>query len=372
MIREIRYSVSKNGISPAGRQFGGVQGEHKRMRVYFDLPAEIFEEVEALQENGGNGYYRFEVYNGAGEVFRTAPAELYREDASKVCYTLEERDTRYGGIVHVVLSITGMNTEGAEWEMYTFPAELKLKNKPEGVASDGKNRISYSELERKALEASDAALKVKQAYDNGALKGEKGDTGPQGEKGEPGPQGEKGEDGKDAGGDNILHFLTYEIIDREVHITRCNYNISGNRIIPKFIDGYPVVSIDGFDHNDLTSLVIPDSVRSIGEYAFIDDVSFTSVYIPDSVTSIEHSAFAYTSITDVYYGGSEEQWELIGISEDNEPLYNANIYYNQKPATIADVIKHAGNQGYILTDADKQEIANIINASIVDGNEVAY
>ena len=201
MIREIRYSVSKDGISPAGRQFGGVQSEHKRMRVYFDLPAEIFEEVEALQENGGNGYYRFEVYNGAGEVFRTASVELYREDASKICYTLEERDTRYGGIVHVVLSITAMNAEGTEWEMYTFPAELKFKNKPDGVASDGKSRIPYSELELKALEASDTALKVKQAYDNGELKGEKGDigekgdTGPQGEKGDTGPKGDKGDAG---------------------------------------------------------------------------------------------------------------------------------------------------------------------------------
>ncbi len=193
MIREIRYSVSKNGISPAGRQFGGVQGEHKRTRVCFDLPAEIFEEVEALQENGGNGYYRFEVYNGAGEVFRTESKRLTTGDRPDICYTLEERDTRYGGIVHVVLSITGMNDEGTEWEMYTFPAELKLKNLPQGVAGDGKSRIPYSELERKALEASDAALKVKQAYDNGELKGDKGDTGPQG------PQGEKGDAGTGIG-----------------------------------------------------------------------------------------------------------------------------------------------------------------------------
>lgn len=141
--------------------------------------------------------------------------------------------------------------------------------------------------------------------------------------------------------DDILHFLTYEIIDREVHITRCNIDISGNRIIPKFIDGYPVVSIDGFGYSDLTSIVIPDSVRSIGKDAFIDNISLTSVYIPDSVTSIERSAFASTSITDVYYGGSEEQWAEISVEDNNHSLLIGNIHYNQKPATIADVIQYA-------------------------------
>ena len=41
----------------------------------------------------------------------------------------------------------------------------------------------------------------------------------------------------------------------------------------------------------LTDLVIPDSVTSIGDYAFYDCSGLTSVTIPDSVTSIGEDAF---------------------------------------------------------------------------------
>ncbi len=42
---------------------------------------------------------------------------------------------------------------------------------------------------------------------------------------------------------------------------------------------------------NLTSVTIPDSVTSIGRYAFYDCTSLTSVTIPNSVTSIGDGAF---------------------------------------------------------------------------------
>ncbi len=55
-----------------------------------------------------------------------------------------------------------------------------------------------------------------------------------------------------------------------------------------------------YNCSGLTSITIPNSVTSVGRYAFEYCTGFTSVVIPDSVTSIGAYAFEYcTSLTSV-------------------------------------------------------------------------
>ena len=68
--------------------------------------------------------------------------------------------------------------------------------------------------------------------------------------------------------------------------------------IAETFNGLPVTQIysEAFKNNDsITTVVIPNSVISIGNSAFYYCSSLTSVTIPDSVTSIGNSAFAYCS-----------------------------------------------------------------------------
>ncbi len=104
--------------------------------------------------------------------------------------------------------------------------------------------------------------------------------------------------------------------------------------------------------NSLTGITIPDSVTSIGIYAFECCFSLSSVTIPDSVTNIGDSVFIWCgdlteitipysvtnigiyafygcdSLENVYYTGSEEQWNNISIGNYNDDLTNANIIFN--------------------------------------------
>ena len=75
-------------------------------------------------------------------------------------------------------------------------------------------------------------------------------------------------------------------------------------------------------------------MKTIYEEAFDGNTIITSVIIPDSVTSIGECAFYYCpSLTDVYYTGSAEEWASISIGLDNDRLTNATIHYNYVPET---------------------------------------
>ena len=79
---------------------------------------------------------------------------------------------------------------------------------------------------------------------------------------------------------------------------------------------------------ELKSIVIPDGIKVIPLEAFYWCDNLRTVTIPAGVRHIERSAFYWCdSLTDVYYGGTSEQWKLIAIDDDNEWLTNARIHY---------------------------------------------
>jgi hypothetical protein len=99
--------------------------------------------------------------------------------------------------------------------------------------------------------------------------------------------------------------FAYSYTSSSVTITGYTGN-GGDVIIPSVIDGRPVTAIAGstmrtegvFIEKNLTSVTIPNSVTSIGSFAFMCN-QLTSVFIPNSVTSIGESAFESNQLTSV-------------------------------------------------------------------------
>ena len=91
--------------------------------------------------------------------------------------------------------------------------------------------------------------------------------------------------------------------------------------------------------SSLTSATLSSSMTNISEYTFYNCTALTSVTIPDSITAIGSHAFDdCESLTDVYYTGTQEQWEAVDIDTQNKPITKrATIHYNSvlptEPAT---------------------------------------
>ncbi len=83
-----------------------------------------------------------------------------------------------------------------------------------------------------------------------------------------------------------------------------------------------------FCHN-IENIRLPKNITSISTGTFDNCYGLTSITIPKSVTSIGDSAFYNChSLTDVYYTGSEEEWNNIVIDSNNSYLKNATIHFN--------------------------------------------
>lgn len=128
-------------------------------------------------------------------------------------------------------------------------------------------------------------------------------------------------------------------------IGHCFINKSNN-ITTINVDGANTAytSIDGvLFSKDKTTLVaypngkgsnysIPGSVTTIENHSFMDCVNLKNITIPNSVKTIKVGAFENcTGLTDVYYNGTESEWNIIDIKSDNNSLRNATIHFNSKP-----------------------------------------
>ena len=81
------------------------------------------------------------------------------------------------------------------------------------------------------------------------------------------------------------------------------YNIAGgtNVVIPETIGGVAVTSIGNtvFNGKQITNVTIPNSVTTIGNWAFSQNYSLTSVTIPNSVTGIGERVFSHNQLASV-------------------------------------------------------------------------
>ncbi len=133
------------------------------------------------------------------------------------------------------------------------------------------------------------------------------------------------------GGDYSIQFGWVDAIPFEAF-----HNFTGltSVIIPDSVTSIGSGAFSGC--TGLTSVSIPDSVTSIGGNAFNDCTDLTSITIPDSVTSIGSYAFYNCRcLTSITYKGTKSQWKAISKGSN----WSTNTGTNAIHCTDGDIAK---------------------------------
>ena len=80
--------------------------------------------------------------------------------------------------------------------------------------------------------------------------------------------------------------------------------------------------------NGLTEITIPEGITSIVEQTFYACNNLAKITLPTGITKIAYMAFySCDALTDVYFGGTEAEWNAITIGTHNSSLKNATIHF---------------------------------------------
>ncbi len=144
------------------------------------------------------------------------------------------------------------------------------------------------------------------------------------------------------GAQDMTEYLYYVIEDGEVTITGCkDRDLEGDFYIPEKIENCPVTKIGDSAFSvciEITSITLPDTVKSIGAGAFVKCTELQEIYLGNSLEFIGEEAFwccfSLTSVnfpaslTKIEVGRSVfyecEALEKIEVDENNPVYYSQN------------------------------------------------
>lgn len=107
-----------------------------------------------------------------------------------------------------------------------------------------------------------------------------------------------------------------------------------------------------YECSSLESIALPSSITAIPGYAFAFCTSLKTIVIPEAISKIESMAFwevAENFQLQVYYRGTQEQWQQIEIaSAMNDAVKNGNIIYQYSPVVTSNKTATIGSTGALV------------------------
>ena len=151
--------------------------------------------------------------------------------------------------------------------------------------------------------------------------------------------------------------LTYEKYDDHVEIIGSDYKATSIEI-PASISGLPVTAIGdyAFNGSSLSSVTIPDTVKTIGKYAFSMSTNLKSVTIPESVEFIDLRAFDLCKqLSEVNL--PDKMIEMSARVFDNTPWIDAQRQKNDLVIINGNLIDGEKAKGDVIIPSDVKYVS---------------
>jgi len=78
----------------------------------------------------------------------------------------------------------------------------------------------------------------------------------------------------------------------------------------------------------LEELTIPEGVTTVDEMAFTFCSSLEEITLPSTLRRIGSQAFLLSGLTDVYYNGTEDQWEEVQLGDNEDFFSDVEIHFS--------------------------------------------
>ncbi|MBR5536899.1 MAG: leucine-rich repeat protein [Clostridia bacterium] len=96
------------------------------------------------------------------------------------------------------------------------------------------------------------------------------------------------------------------------------------------ISGTGTVDDQGWPRSVVEKAVLQEGITAIEEEVFYKHTALTELTLPKSLTFIGESNFDGGSLDTVTYNGSEPQWGLVSVSDDNDDLLEADMLFDSR------------------------------------------
>ncbi|MEE5992442.1 MAG: leucine-rich repeat protein [Oscillospiraceae bacterium] len=140
-------------------------------------------------------------------------------------------------------------------------------------------------------------------------------------------------------------------------------------------DGVTTIGADAFRCcEELTEIVLPEGITSIEPCTFYSCGRLMKVTIPEGVTTIGNNAFGECpSLEEIYYAGTEKQWNEITIDYGNDILDDVIIHFSDTESekfSVADVIAlhkalKSGKGAPKKYDLNGDNVVNVIDLALL-------